>query len=217
MPLCEASDRLCGKRLQGLLPLLVESLKSHDRPFGGFDPQAKRRQRLAQPALGLHRRAAAGAGAGGETAGAGADGFAAGVAACGAPRLAICAWALSSQVSCSWVMSPLSSAVLRNSLASPGPRAHLRPWKLRSKHAPVCFFRDDALSDRIGFTYSTWPAEAAVADFVQHLEAAQAHVQPGERGVLPIIMDGENAWEYYAENGQALKRRVQRSWLRITT
>ena len=50
IPLWEASDRLCGKRLQALLPLLVESLKSHDRPFVGFDPQAERRQRLAQPA-----------------------------------------------------------------------------------------------------------------------------------------------------------------------
>ena len=29
MPLWEASDRLCGKRLQALLPLLVESLESH--------------------------------------------------------------------------------------------------------------------------------------------------------------------------------------------
>ena len=29
VPLWEASDRLCGKRLQALLPLLVESLESH--------------------------------------------------------------------------------------------------------------------------------------------------------------------------------------------
>jgi hypothetical protein len=31
VPLWEASDRLCGKRLQALLPLLVESLE-HPRP-----------------------------------------------------------------------------------------------------------------------------------------------------------------------------------------
>ena len=38
VPLREASDRLCGKRLQALLPLLVESLESHGHLYQGRSP-----------------------------------------------------------------------------------------------------------------------------------------------------------------------------------
>ncbi|GGE73552.1 glycoside hydrolase [Streptosporangium jomthongense] len=61
------------------------------------------------------------------------------------------------------------------------------------------FFRDDALSDLIGFTYSDWHAEDAVADLVGHMENIAGSGKPGT--VISIIMDGENAWEYYPENG----------------
>jgi alpha-amylase/alpha-mannosidase (GH57 family) len=64
------------------------------------------------------------------------------------------------------------------------------------------FFRDDGLSDLIGFKYSDWHARDAVADFVQHLENIAVflnHNAPNQ--VVPIILDGENAWEYYPKNG----------------
>ncbi len=63
----------------------------------------------------------------------------------------------------------------------------------------VCFFRDDGLSDLIGFEYSKWHADDAVADLIYHLENI-AHHEP-EGSVVSIIMDGENAWEYFPENG----------------
>ncbi|HKK05028.1 MAG TPA: glycoside hydrolase family 57 protein [Gammaproteobacteria bacterium] len=64
-----------------------------------------------------------------------------------------------------------------------------------------CFFRDDGLSDLIGFTYSDWHADDAVANLIHHLEtiAKNCRKQPGS--VVPIILDGENAWEHYPENG----------------
>jgi alpha-amylase/alpha-mannosidase (GH57 family) len=64
-----------------------------------------------------------------------------------------------------------------------------------------CFFRDDGLSDLIGFTYADWHAEDAVANLIGHLRTI-AKVDPnnGDR-VVSIILDGENAWEYYPENG----------------
>jgi alpha-amylase/alpha-mannosidase (GH57 family) len=70
-----------------------------------------------------------------------------------------------------------------------------------SSHQPVCFFRDDGLSDLIGFTYSDWHADDAVANLLNHLTniAKACHDVPG--AVVSIIMDGENAWEYYPENG----------------
>ena len=64
------------------------------------------------------------------------------------------------------------------------------------------FFRDHHLSDRIGFVYSTWDAERAAADFIDHLlELRTRYEDDLENVIVPIILDGENAWEYFAEDG----------------
>ncbi|MGK2953361.1 MAG: glycoside hydrolase [Thiobacillus sp.] len=64
------------------------------------------------------------------------------------------------------------------------------------------FFRDDGLSDLIGFKYSDWHADDAVGDFVQHLEnIASFFGKDANQHVVSIILDGENAWEYYPDNG----------------
>ncbi len=64
------------------------------------------------------------------------------------------------------------------------------------------FFRDDGLSDLIGFKYSDWHADDAVADFVQHLQnIAGFFGKDADRHVVSVILDGENAWEYYPDNG----------------
>lgn len=64
------------------------------------------------------------------------------------------------------------------------------------------FFRDDGLSDLIGFKYSKWSASDAVHDFVQHLENIAVFLNSNApKQVVPIILDGENAWEYYPHNG----------------
>lgn len=85
------------------------------------------------------------------------------------------------------------------------------------------FFRDDGLSDLIGFKYSDWHARDAVADFTQHLENIGVflnHNAPQQ--IVPIILDGENAWEYYPKNGMyfldALYTALEHSdQLRVTT
>lgn len=63
------------------------------------------------------------------------------------------------------------------------------------------FFRDDGLSDKIGFEYADWHADDAVADFIHHLENIVLAAPDPDNCVISIIMDGENAWEYYPENG----------------
>ncbi|ABQ25062.1 glycoside hydrolase family 57 protein [Geotalea uraniireducens] len=68
------------------------------------------------------------------------------------------------------------------------------------------FFRDHALSDRIGFTYSQWEPERAAADFTARLLEIRGRVH-GAR-VVPVILDGENAWEYYPDNGYTFLRRL---------
>jgi alpha-amylase/alpha-mannosidase (GH57 family) len=72
------------------------------------------------------------------------------------------------------------------------------PFKLQNADI-VCFFRDDGLSDLIGFEYSKWHADDAVGDLIQHLENIADH-EPDDK-VVSIIMDGENAWEYFPVNG----------------
>jgi alpha-amylase/alpha-mannosidase (GH57 family) len=64
-----------------------------------------------------------------------------------------------------------------------------------------CFFRDDGLSDLIGFTYSDWHAEDAVANLIEHMENIANACPDRNDCVISIILDGENAWEYYPKNG----------------
>lgn len=64
-----------------------------------------------------------------------------------------------------------------------------------------CFFRDDGLSDLIGFTYADWHADDAVSNFMEHLDSIQKSTRRLPNRVVSIILDGENAWEYYPHNG----------------
>ena len=67
--------------------------------------------------------------------------------------------------------------------------------------ALTCFFRDDGLSDLIGFTYSDWHADDAVSNLIEHLENIAASTREQENPLVSIILDGENAWEHFPENG----------------
>ncbi|HEY8118943.1 MAG TPA: glycoside hydrolase family 57 protein, partial [Methylophilaceae bacterium] len=77
-----------------------------------------------------------------------------------------------------------------------------KPYKLTNgTHDIICFFRDDRLSDKIGFEYSKVHANEAVADFVHSLEAIHQANTSQKNLVVSVILDGENAWEYYPYNG----------------
>jgi len=65
----------------------------------------------------------------------------------------------------------------------------------------ACFFRDDGLSDLIGFTYSDWHADDAVGNLIEHLENIAANTRGMDNPLVSIILDGENAWEHFPENG----------------
>ena len=97
-----------------------------------------------------------------------------------------------------WAAS--GQGVLRHSLAETAPDSSQlhRPYRLEDE-GPVCFFRDDELADRIGFVYSNWHGDDAVGDFVERLEGI-ADESDSSR-VVPVILDGENPWEYYPDNG----------------
>ncbi len=62
------------------------------------------------------------------------------------------------------------------------------------------FFRDDGLSDLIGFKYSTWHSDDSVGDLVNHMVNIAKAAKDTKNTVISVIMDGENAWEYFPEN-----------------
>jgi alpha-amylase/alpha-mannosidase (GH57 family) len=74
-----------------------------------------------------------------------------------------------------------------------------RPYRLQATGL-TCFFRDDKLSDLIGFEYKGWHGRDAVSHFVAQLEDILAHAPEGEDPVVSVMLDGENAWEYYPYN-----------------
>jgi alpha-amylase/alpha-mannosidase (GH57 family) len=88
------------------------------------------------------------------------------------------------------------------------------PYTVRAGAATVaCAFRDHVLSDLIGFAYSSWPAEAAADDFVARLVAAgrrYADRTGGGDALIPIILDGENAWEHFEGGGRPFLRALYR-------
>jgi alpha-amylase/alpha-mannosidase (GH57 family) len=68
------------------------------------------------------------------------------------------------------------------------------------------FFRDHRLSDQIGFVYSGWSAEKAVEDFIGKLAQIRDSMPTDRPHIVPVILDGENAWEYYQNDGQDFLR-----------
>ena len=69
-------------------------------------------------------------------------------------------------------------------------------------------FRDHTISDLIGFVYSGMdPADAAGHLLRNIKEAAQPVLAQGRDAVVSVILDGENAWEYYPNSGREFLRR----------
>ena len=69
-------------------------------------------------------------------------------------------------------------------------------------------FRDHTISDLIGFVYSGMPPAEAARHLINNIkEAAKPVLAKGRDAVVSIILDGENAWEYYPKSGREFLRR----------
>lgn len=109
---------------------------------------------------------------------------------------------------CRWSAS--GESVLVNSLRKSNPDQFLpdrsqylyRPYQIADKDKNIlCFFRDDKLSDMIGFEYSKWFGRDAAEHFVYTIEKIRQEAQSIENQIVSVILDGENAWESYPYNG----------------
>jgi alpha-amylase/alpha-mannosidase (GH57 family) len=87
------------------------------------------------------------------------------------------------------------------------PDTLYRPYYVQSKQgSPVAMvFRDVVISDKVGFTYSGVSGSAAAKDFISRIHAIRdALIASGASGphLVSVILDGENAWENYDNDGK---------------
>jgi len=83
-----------------------------------------------------------------------------------------------------------------------------RPYAFTTPTGPMqLLFRDLDLSDQIGFVYSRMAPRAAAADFLRRVkQSALPLVNQGKNPTVSVILDGENAWEYFPQNGRPFLR-----------
>ena len=118
---------------------------------------------------------------------------------------------LASEAGFQWAAT--DSGVLDRTLErASGVDALYRPhrWNQNGREIRV-IFRDHFLSDLIGFVYSRMDAREAATDFLGRIrENSRGILARGRDALVPIILDGENAWEYYERNGRPFLRELYR-------
>ncbi len=79
-----------------------------------------------------------------------------------------------------------------------------KPYEVTVKGSKLFFvFRDHLLSDLIGFVYSRWDPQKAADDLINRLLEIRKNLKEEEipESIVSIILDGENCWEYYRNDG----------------
>jgi alpha-amylase/alpha-mannosidase (GH57 family) len=121
------------------------------------------------------------------------------------------ALALAAEIGFEWAAS--DNGVLAQTLhKTAGPDLTYRSylWKQQNRQLRL-IFRDHFLSDEVGFVYSKMSAQEAAGHFVDRIRAnAHPLLATGADVLVPIILDGENAWEYYYQNGRPFLRELYR-------
>ena len=74
-------------------------------------------------------------------------------------------------------------------------------YKLTTENGSIDVrFRDHYLSDAIGFEYSNMDPKSAVSSFIKHLK--DIYNSNKHSPLVNVILDGENAWEFFPNNAQ---------------
>ena len=79
------------------------------------------------------------------------------------------------------------------------PRALYSPY---SFNGVSMVFRDHLLSDLLGFVYSQWDSRKAAEDLINRLRTIRNSLPDDRPYLVSIILDGENAWEHYKNDGR---------------
>lgn len=79
-------------------------------------------------------------------------------------------------------------------------------WRVQYDGATVnAVFREKPLSDFIGFMASKNDPQQAADHLLHHLRNISKLI-PQDTGMIPLILDGENAWETFTDGGEAFLR-----------
>ncbi|MBE7467021.1 MAG: alpha-amylase/alpha-mannosidase [Planctomycetes bacterium] len=77
-----------------------------------------------------------------------------------------------------------------------------RPWRVEVNGASLnAVFRDHHLSDLVGFQYQSWDGDAAAQDFIARIQRGGEGRPAADETLVGVILDGENCWEHYPEQG----------------
>ncbi|MCS7026826.1 MAG: glycoside hydrolase family 57 protein [Bryobacteraceae bacterium] len=115
--------------------------------------------------------------------------------------------------SCGYSWAGTDNGVLAKTLGrAANPVISYRPYVWRQGGREMrMIFRDHYLSDLVGFVYSKMHAEDAANDFLHRIrENCRPLLESGRDALVPIILDGENAWEHYYRNGRPFLRDLYR-------
>ncbi|MBI5344115.1 MAG: glycoside hydrolase, partial [Deltaproteobacteria bacterium] len=109
-----------------------------------------------------------------------------------------------------WIAS--DEEILANTLRKPvrrDPAGHChdpliyKPYTVPAGDGQLAvFFRDHVISDRIGFDYAKMRPEDSADELVARLMHIRGLVNDPSDHIVPIILDGENAWENYRNDGR---------------
>ena len=95
------------------------------------------------------------------------------------------------------------------------PELLFRPWSLNAGEGRElnCIFRDHAMSDLVGFHYQRMEPSHAAMDLLGKVDGIRRATEAANRGrpaFVPVILDGENCWEYYPDGGVGFLRTLYR-------
>lgn len=115
----------------------------------------------------------------------------------------------------------LSGSLVKDLKTSENRGLLYRKYFMETSHEELClFFRDKKLSDLLGFTYANMSVQAAAGDFISRLR--HIYDKAEHDVIVPVILDGENAWEYYPDGAfpffaEFYKQLAKQDWIAMHT
>jgi len=101
-----------------------------------------------------------------------------------------------------WIVTDETILLKRLKKKKRSPEILYKSYRLNIEQGSLnVLFRDKNLSDLIGFVYQHWDTQKAVEDFMSYLNSINEYFK-GEDCLVVIALDGENAWEYYKNDGK---------------
>ncbi len=89
------------------------------------------------------------------------------------------------------------------------PEVLYKPYKINLGDKEVFgVFRDQFISDRIGFVYMNYSPEDGAKDLYSRLLKIKKSLPRNSEFLVTIALDGENCWEYYDNDGREFLRNL---------